>query len=163
MELYRPGVPLPGQEVQTVKTYTGALASAAVALPIDDTIPQNTEGGLMMTQAIVPTSSANVLRIGGLLALSDGAGGTSNTGVALFQDSIANALAVQGNTSVTPGAAWFQGIIEWSMLAATLSSTTFKVRVGDAAGSTISLNGLSAARKFGGAMASVLRVREIMA
>lgn len=163
LAMYQPGsVPLPGQEIQTQETYTGAVATGATAFAIDDNIPVNTHGAQLITQAITPVSSVNVLRVTGIVNISDGNAGAATMGMALFQDSTSNALASWLLWSAATGAP-IEAPLEWSMLSATLSSTTFKVRAGDAAGSTITLNGAGAARKFGGSIGSYLRVREIMA
>jgi hypothetical protein len=163
LQMYQPGsVPLPGQEIQTQEAYTGAEASGATAFTIDDNIPVNTHGAQLISQAITPVSSANVLRITGMLNISDGNGSPATMGMALFQDSTSNALASWLLYSTATGAP-IEAPVEWSMLSATISSTTFKVRVGDGAGSTITLNGQSGSRKFGGSIGSYLRAREIMA
>ena len=56
-----------GQEqarlVQVVNTQTGAVATGTTVMPIDDTIPQNTEGDQYMTLAITPTHASNKLLI----------------------------------------------------------------------------------------------------
>lgn len=51
--------------------------------------------------------------------------------------------------------------LKWSMIAGTTISTTFKIRAGGT-GSTVTFNGVAAARKFGGTYSSYLSVREIM-
>jgi hypothetical protein len=162
LSLYQPGsTPLPGQEIQAQEAYTGAVQTGATAFTIDDTIPPNTRGAQLISQAITPISSANVLRITGMLNLSDGNGSAATIGMALFQDSTVNALASWLLFSTATGAA-VEAPVEWSMLSGTLSLTTFKVRAGDSAASTITLNGQSGARKFGGSIGSYLRVKEIM-
>lgn len=161
MQLFQPGsVPLPGMVVQVQENYSSAQANGNTALPFDDTIPQSAEGSQFMTQAITPTSSANLLRIEAMLNLSIA---TVTAGaMALFQDSTANALATVGATLGTSNV--MEGFpIEWSMLAATLSSTTFKIRVGSNGGNTYTFNGSASAREYGGTMASFMRAREIMA
>jgi hypothetical protein len=52
--------------------------------------------------------------------------------------------------------------IEHEMLAGTTSSTTFRLRAGPESAATITFNGLSAARKFGGVLNSYMRVEELM-
>jgi hypothetical protein len=63
LELFRPWTPLPGAVISQVETFTGAVATGTTVLPSDDTIPQITEGDQYMTQAIIPTSAANVLNV----------------------------------------------------------------------------------------------------
>ncbi len=162
IQLYGPGQYKPGQEVQRQFNFTGALASGTTVMPNDDTIPQSTEGDQYMSQAITPTFQGNVLQIEHVG--NYGNGSVAYIGVALFQDSTANALATsyfvpagisQGNWVIPLG---------WQMLAATVVATTFKVRAGSTSG-TVAFNGTSTgpARRFGGSLSSFLSIREIMA
>jgi len=161
MSLYQPGVtPLPGQEVQRQRSPTGAVATGSTAFAIGAGIPQNTAGDQYMSQAITPTSSANVLEIEAQLYLSH-ASSTAVQSAAIFQDSTANALAA---SAVGPAVATneFQIRIMHEMLAATLSSTTFKIRSGNVNGNVTTFNGTGGAQDFGGVANSFIRVREIM-
>jgi hypothetical protein len=82
-----------GSVLQVVNFQTGAVATGTTAIPIDDSIPQNTEGAEFMTLAITPTNTSNKLLIQVVMQLSTNA--DANIGIALFQDSTANALAAQ--------------------------------------------------------------------
>jgi hypothetical protein len=147
-----------GKLIQTVTTSTGAVATGTTTIPLDDTIPQNTEGNEYMTRSITPTSSSSLLCIQATANLSSTAG-TSNLSVALFQDSTANALAVvtkfmsNGNLNTLNLTYW--------MTAGTTSATTFKIRAGSSAAGTTTLNGVSSARLFGGVCFSNLSVMEL--
>jgi hypothetical protein len=76
--------------VQVKNTQTGAVATGTTTIPLDDTIPQNTEGTEFMTLAITPTSSTNKLKIE---VVSSERSRVSNlwTIVGVFQDSTASA------------------------------------------------------------------------
>lgn len=147
-----------GKLIQTVTTSTGAVATGTTTIPLDDTIPQNTEGNEYMTRSITPTSSSSLLCIQATANLSSTAG-ASNLSVALFQDSTANALAVvtkfmsNGNLNTLNLTYW--------MTAGTTSATTFKIRAGSSAAGTTTLNGVSSARLFGGVCFSNLSVMEL--
>ncbi len=157
---FDPSVPLPGRMIQVRRNFTGAVATGATVIPYDDTIPQNTEGDQFLTQAITPTSAANLLEIEAQLELTI-ATASDRLAMALFQDSTANALAaVQG---MNPGnGLQVNEILNWAMLAGTSSSTTFNVRAGGSTGNTVTVNGEAAARKYGGVLASRISVTEIM-
>ncbi len=159
IQLYRAGIPLPGMPAQpTQRNQTGAKATGTTTVPLDDTIPQNTEGDQYMTQAITPTSAANLLRIEhvGNYGSSAGAQGI----VSLFQDSNANALAtVFGPWSNNEN----ENVLRHVMQAKTTVSTTFAIRAGSNAAGTTTFNGAGGNRTFGGVMASSLEVTEIMA
>lgn len=161
MSLYQPGVtPSPGQEIQRVRTATGAVATGSTIFAIGTGIPTNTAGDQYMSQAITPTSSANLLEIEVLLYLSH-ASSTSVQSAAVFQDSTTNALVA---AAVGPAVATneFQIRITHELLAATLSSTTFKVRSGNTNANTTTFNGTGGVQDFGGVANSFIRVREIM-
>jgi hypothetical protein len=159
LQLYAQGVPLPGDVVQQQATFDGAYATGSTATPYDDTIPQNTEGTQFMTQAITPSSAANVLEINWQAVIAATA---ANQMQALHQDSVASAL-VAGFIQPTGTTGPANGVGYWRMLAATTSATTFKVRIGNAGASAVYFNGSAAARIIGGVANSYIRVTEIMA
>jgi hypothetical protein len=150
-----------GKVIQTVHSQTGALATGTTTIPYDDTIPQNNEGDEYMTLSITPESSTNKLVIEVLCVLSSSAGQNAMT-VALFQDSTADALAV--TAASISNANEIQTIrLTHEMTAGTTSSTTFKVRAGGDIAATTTFNGRAGAGKFGGKMASSIRITEYKA
>lgn len=132
--------------------------STAVAIPEDDTIPQNTEGAEWNTRAITPTSATNRLVIE---AWIDSCGGSSSSTLigALFQDATASAIAVVAVSGVAAGAITSM-YLRHEMAAGTTSATTFKFNAGPASG-TMYVNGNNGGRKFGGLSAIKMRVTEI--
>ena len=148
-----------GKLVQVVNTQTGAVATGTTIIPFDDTIPQNTEGDEYMTLAITPTVATNMLLIDIVVFASVTA--TPWIVVALFQDTTANALAADAtfNNLSTAGATIS---FRYKMLAGTTSLTTFKVRVGPSSAATVTFNGQSAARRFGGVAISGITISEIV-
>lgn len=145
--------------IQVVNTQTGAVATGTTAIPLDDTIPQNTEGDQYMSLAITPTSASSKLLIDVVAHVAHSSVNTWMT-AALFQDSTANALAVgfqtnpstDGNTEIR---------FAHYMTAGTTSSTTFKVRIGANGAGTTTFNGRLGARLFGGVVASSITITEI--
>lgn len=149
------------RQLAQVQTFvTGALATGTTILPLDDTIPQNTEGDQYMSLAITPTNASSTLEID---VEWFGANDTLNTYMmmALFQDTTANALASGfiGNIQIANGIV--NGKLQHSMTAGTTSATTFKVRAGGNGGTT-TFNGRNAGRIFGGNMASRITIREYL-
>jgi len=142
--------------VQIKNTQTGAVASGSTAMPFDDTIPQSGEGDEYMTLAITPTSSSNKLRI--TVNYFATATGTPWIMCALFQDSGNNALAATARFNNTSTAGGETTLIH-TMTAGTTSATTFKVRLGPGSG-TLTFNGQSGGRIFGGVMASSITIEE---
>ena len=146
-----------GAFVQRVSTQTGAVASNSTTIPLDDSIPQNTEGSEYMTLAITPTDAANKLQID--VSFFGSAATAAEIAVALFQDTTADALAADSVTDET-NTARRQVLITHTMTAGTTSATTFKVRAGTSSGSELTFNGVSAGRLYGGVAASSIVITE---
>lgn len=164
IQLYRAGVKLPGDIVQAPAFATGALATGSTQIPFDDTIPQNTEGDQYMSLSVTPVSAANILEVSALAQLSPSAVSIEII-TALFQDSVANALAVASFFSDSTAGTHFAsppGII-YRAIANITSLTTFKLRAGPSSAATLTFNGSAGARKFGGAMNSYMTIKEICA
>lgn len=154
-------VKLSGDLVQSVAYSTGAMTTGTTTIPLDDTIPQITEGNEYLTATITPTSATNILEIEVLLNGANSAA-TNNLIAALFQDATANALTV--STIYMPGANVITPIkLQHRMTAGTTAATTFRVRAGGNGAGTTTLNGAAGARYFGGALVSSIIVRELKA
>lgn len=147
-----------GEVIQVVNFQTGEESHTSVAIPNDDTIPQNTEGFEVMSLAITPKYSISKLKIDVIVNMSNAAEG-QYPAIALFQDDIADALAVCGNRQYN-----VQGmevsVLNHFMVAGTTAEITFKVRIGAAASET-TFNGWASARKYGGRLASSITITEI--
>ena len=152
---YVDDTPHTGGIVQIVNTQTGAYASGTTVIPYDDTIPQIDEGDQYMSLAITPKSATNKLKIDVVACLATAAN-FQHICAALFQDSTAAALACVYEYGYTSD----EKIIRFThyMTAGTTLATTFKVRAGN--GGTTYFNG-SAARKYGGVLASSITIMEI--
>jgi hypothetical protein len=156
--LFGPGVPRPGQPVQTAGNSTGAVATGTTVIPYDDTIPTSSEGDEFLSQAIIPRGAPNLLVVEAALHLANS--GAAQLAGALFQDAGAAAIATAWQTLDT--ADFVRRVaIDHTLLAGTVSSTTLKVRAGGTAGTT-TVNGTAAARRFGGVANSFIKVTEIM-
>lgn len=149
-----------GTVVQTVSTTTAAFASTAATIPVDDTIPQITEGTELITLAITPKDTANILNISfnGMFGTS---GAQMNIATALFQDATANALYATAFTNTTLSSRFLPMIGLYSMAAGTTSSTTFRIRYGTTAG-TVAVNGLSTGRFLGGTSIFTFVIQEVL-
>lgn len=148
-----------GSVVQMASVTFTAAATGSTLIPLDDTIPQNTEGDQYMTLSITPKSTTNNLVIQVITFLSSNAANHLMT--ALFQDTTANALAVADQFMATSGG--FASIpLTHVMAAGTTSSTTFKIRAGGNNANTTTFNG-SATRFFGAINKSSIIIWEIKA
>lgn len=114
--------------VQRVYTTTSSSTTSGTSIPVDNSIPQNTEGEQLITLSITPTNASNILLIEFYCPISDNSAAGANV-TALFQDSTANAL----NATITTYSAssyLTPIILKHLMVAGTTTSTTFKIRFG---------------------------------
>lgn len=143
---------------QVVSTTVTGVTTGSTTIPLDDTIPQNTEGDQYMSVSITPKSVTSKLVI---QVTWCGTTSTVNSLIAaLFQDSTANALAA---AVVSPPSAGYFTIVTftYTMTSGTTSATTFKVRAGSNGVGTTTFNGSTGARFLGGVSASSIVVTEI--
>lgn len=150
-----------GFSVQMVSTLSSSVATGTTTIPLDDTIPQITEGTEFITCSITPKSATNKLVIEANLYVSLS---TTSADIiaALFQDSTTDALSaieayVGANVSPAPLK------IVHTMTAGTTSSTTFRIRVGGNTASTVTFNGASGSRRFGAIPKSSIVITEYKA
>lgn len=153
VELYRPGVPLPGQVVQQLTTTNGANSTNAVNYTASNTPPAAATGVSAAARAITPTSSANLIRVTGQAMLFSQAGGA----VFAYLDDGASTVEVSGGPQGTLA-------IFYQVLAAVLTTLTYTLYyVGNSSANVAFLNSTTTGAQFGGKANSFLRAEEIMA
>lgn len=146
--------------IQRVNTITGTMATGTTTIPADNTIPQNTEGDQYMSLSITPTNASNILVIEVIANINTTIASNALMIMGLFQDSIANALAVCAATVPTNGTG--NAIpMRYEMVAGTTSATTFKIRIGGNTAGTTTFNGFNTSAYFGGVFASSITITEI--
>lgn len=150
-----------GGIVQVANTQTGAVATGTTTIPLDDTIPQNTEGTEFMTLAITPKDANNLLDIEVVINLTHSSAAADNVTAALFQDTTADALAACFDTRSGVAASGVCLSFRHRMTAGTTSPTTFKVRAGVVTAGTMTMNGGSGVRRYGGVLASSITITEV--
>lgn len=157
IQMFSPGVPLPGNIVQVAENFDSAMATGTTAFPFDNTTPLITEGNQYMSQAITPTSAANMLHIDGAFNFTITT--ASSGSISLFRSTTA-VYACGLNTAV----ALFCGLhpLSHKELAGSTSSSTFTVRAGNNAGNTLTFNGSGGTALYNGIISSRLSVYEIM-
>jgi hypothetical protein len=163
IQLFGPGVPMPGQIIQRQRVTDSSAASTSVVIPFDDTVPQNTEGAQNMSLAITPTSAANLLDVEHTGVYGANAAGELAQ-VALFRDATAGALhAIFGAQSQSVNGISGPVSLKYCVIAGSISATTFKTRYGPSGGSnTLTFNGAASAGKYGGVSVSALQISELM-
>jgi hypothetical protein len=154
-------VTLPPGSSNSVAASSGAVATLAGTMVLDDTIPQLTLEGTPITAlncTITPRSATSTLEIMVVLMLSTDVS-TNNIVAALFQDSTADALAA-AYAKVENNLEGVTLTLLHRMTSGTTSATTFKVNAGGTAGA-VTLNGSNTARKLGGVLKSWMTVKEL--
>jgi hypothetical protein len=137
------------------------MVTCSTTIPFDNSIPQNTEGTEVLTVTITPQSTSNILVVSFASMVGNGSASTQVT-AALFRDSVVDALAAQAGGVVTGTSTNVVPIsFTYYLTAPSTSSQTYKIRVGNSAG-TVYVNGdTSGVQLYGGVAATTLIVTEI--
>lgn len=150
-----------GTAVQSVYFQTGAVATGSATIPNDDTIPQITEGTQFMSLAITPKNALNILEVEVVFFGVEATNTSDGIIVALFKDSDAPAIAAGSQSSA--GTLPVPSLVTFKhrQVAGGTAEQTFKVRAGlDAAGTIVFNGGSGTGRKFGGVIASSIKITE---
>lgn len=139
-------------------------------IPIDDTVPQITEGDSILSTSITLNRSNSRVRITvecfGAAISAQGDDAVDWT-IALFRDSVADALKAvrvgQGLANVTSGTSVnANGSLVYEEAPGSVGPFTYSVRVGPGTtGETLRLNGTTSGQLYGGAAKAVLVIEEI--
>ena len=136
------------QLAQTSTATRTTVGTGTTQIPGDDTIPQITEGDEYLTISFTPTSASSTLKIRASCTATHSVAGVGLV-LAIFQDAIANALAVDWAT--TPQINYCVPLNAYhEMTAGTTSAITFRLRLGGNAAGTTTVNGATGARFYGG-------------
>lgn len=167
---WAPGVPLPGQPARVYGRRSSAVATGATVLPIDDTIPQNTEGVSFMSATdplaglATLSSPCNLLHVTVEAELASSNTDTAIAG-AIFLNSDANAAAVAlaaRPATANVGCHLTLDYIGPNVDASVVQVSTVTFRAGTASAGTTTFNGSAGVRRFGGKMSSQMICQEIM-
>lgn len=150
-----------GVPVQSKSASFNAVATGTTLIPVDDTIPQITEGNEYMTLSYTPKSTTNVLIIKVTAMLANTATSPYITG-ALFIDSTANSIgATLERAANASDPVAFN--LEIPYVAGTTSAITIRFRAGASAAGTTTFNGQVGGRFFGTTPKSSITVTEYKA
>ncbi len=147
--------------VQVVNVQDGEHGTGTTTIALNNNIPAQTAGNEVMTLAVTPTNTNNILHIDVVVNVNNNYSGNAACCIALFQDTTVGALACALETlSGNSHSANFK--FTHRMTAGTTASTTFKVRGGlNVGGHLFCWNGDAGTRLFGGVMASSITITEI--
>ena len=157
---YGQGVRLPGEVVHTRRATTGERVNVTSGTPVlDNSIPQNTEGVEILTQPVTPRSATSLMRVSA--HASGKTGGATAMSLALYRDSVADALGAAVSTTAAAGDYAIEGFVAISEQSPGTSEVVYKLRAGNTVGA-IYINGAgSTTRIFGGVSATWLQIEEI--
>jgi hypothetical protein len=153
----------PALVVQRVYKEDTAVFQTTSQIPIDDTIPQNTEGAEWDTLAITPQFADSLLVIEVHLANIWRQTGTKAV-AAVFRDSTADAIAAERSKITGTTGTMHDMTIRVVVGAAAASATTFRVRFGasaDGAGNFSINASATTTRIFGGVSISSITITEV--
>jgi hypothetical protein len=150
---------VPGAVVQYVRSSLATFLTCSTVIPLDNTIPQITEGDEILTCAITPKSATNLLVI--KFHTWGTVGNNAVAQFALFQDATANALAAVSSWASHAAEQWGEGNFSHTMVAGTVAATTLRVRGGPHAAVNLLINGSTAGIIYGGVASTTLEIWEI--
>lgn len=147
-----------GAVLQTVIAEVRTNATLSPGIPMDDTIPQSTEGTQVVTASITPSNAANKILVKSHFMGSGNQAGYTAI-MAMFRDSASDAFAV---SSTITGANGYMFSCDSVFLDApnTTSAVTYKMRAGNNS-TTLAMNGSTGGRIFGGASSCHIVLQEI--
>jgi len=146
-----------GIVIQKLKASTNAVATTATTLPYDDTIPQITEGGEFLTQAITPKRTDSIIEITVNCLISHSI--VTEVTLALFRDAVANGLAATAQLQSSVSEPMNMTLV-FEEVSGSLTARTYRFRAGGNGAGTLTINGQSAGRKFGGVSVTSMTVEE---
>lgn len=136
-----------------------AYSSGTTQIPLDSTIPQNTEGDQYMSADFNPLSANSIIEID--VNFNGGVSTLATVIVALFQDSTANAISSMPVAFISSGGATFTSFIRHIIKSSSTAQTTFKVRAGANVAGTTYFNGNGVSR-LGGTCYSSIVIKEYL-
>jgi len=158
--------PNSGDVLQVVYATDATVQTISSIIPLDDTIPQQTEGSEVITLSITPTNASNLLlisyKVSGVVTTT----GPTAIITSLFQDAGAGAIyADVDGTGSDKGGQHITVNNFYYHTAGTIAPTTIKLRMGFGAAGTFKTNArlLGGARVFGGVSKIQLIITEIKA
>ncbi len=156
-----------GKLVSRAYVEYSASVNLSTAIPVDDTIPQSTEGTEILNVSITPSSVTNRVRAT-FTGFFSGDVATSFAAAALFRDATASAIAATAarptdTDGVTLNPIMTPITLTYEHVPGTTSATAYKIRVGPSAGGGVRMNGDNGilARRFGGVAVATLVLEEI--
>lgn len=143
-------------QISAITTSARIDTSLGSDIPDDDSIPQFSEGTLILSLSFTPKSASSNIWI---IFATGGTPTTSSAGIAaLFVNSGANAISAAYLGQRGSGSS-YSGVLQYITTSGSTSARTYQVRVG---GGGFQINSGSSSRKFGGVAATYLIIIEFI-
>lgn len=143
---------------QVVSYSTNAYASGSTVIPVDDTIPQITEGDQYLSLSITPTNAASTLEI----TVEATFGSPSSVWISSALFVVGTADAIRSRLGYLNSAATVLPLdMTHSVSAGSTTARTYTVRAGAHTAATVGING-SSSRIQGGALTSKITIKEYL-
>lgn len=143
-------------------------STTTATIPLDDTIPQITEGVEVLTCSITPQSATSDMLVVANWNLCENSN-TTDGGVlaALFRDSTADAICAQafsakGSAGVYAALDNASCVMQKRVASGSTAATTFRLRLGGEVAGTYRWNGADSGRRLGGAMTISITIYELL-
>ena len=122
-----------GSIIQKVVTTDQTATDITTVIPVDSTIPQNTEGTEVITVTITPTDSSNYIELFYKSDMTRNDSGNGGLTGAIFVDSTADAIHSEGCPWHYNGSNLYVGpiVMFYRFLAGSTSARTYKIRMGN--------------------------------
>lgn len=148
---------------------TTSGVTTSVSIPVDNTIPQQSEGGEIITCSITPRYANSILYVESVSFIGENTNTSNFLTVALFRDLDANAIASSfysapaftAASPLTSGTHFAPITITSRVIANSTSSTTFKLRAGGDGAGAIRWNGAIGVQYFAGTLITYIKITEI--
>lgn len=150
-----------GKIAQSLTTTTANYVGLSTQIPLDNTIPQNTEGTEILTRAITPKNASSTIRVTARMSITAPAGSGGTFIAALFKDTGADAIAADRVYCGAGGIAQHI-VVSYEESAGSTAARTYKLRGGPSSAITMYYNGNDSSRLLGGVSIVSLNVQEIL-
>lgn len=158
VQVMGPGVHRTNDIVQETNIFNGTVATGTTVIPLDDTIPQVTEGDVYIANNITPTSLFNILRHRCDATLSHSAG--TQMIMALFEIGTANAIGSSVGICSTLAGKYSVDAHEY---VPGVGFRQYRMRAGSPTAGTTTFNGAGGAQYFATRLNSYYRITEVFA
>lgn len=158
--LYFPGYPLPGDRIRQTRSTSGGVATGTGVIPLDDTVPTDTEGDEYASCLYARVSPCNILEIEAAGYFSHSAAGAQIIAAVGRQPS-ALAVTVGGRDAAANTLCHLHLKHQVFAPKGSAGVSTWWLRAGGSIAGTLTINGQSGGRLFGGGLPSFLMLTEI--